>query len=85
MLTRKSNSRVRQAKPRGQRPRAPRSQWGTAEDFTDQNTRAARIILCDTDAHGGDESLAVRWASAFLIRAEEQRTGQRRSLLLEVA
>ena len=77
MLSR-SNSRIQQTKPRGQRPKArrPRSQWGEPKDFDTQNKLSARIILCDPDAHGGEQALAVKWARAFLYGAEERRTGQ---------
>ena len=34
------------------------------------NHEAAAIMLDDPDDHGGEQSLAVRWARAFLSRSE---------------
>jgi hypothetical protein len=34
------------------------------------NAAAAEIILADRERHGGEESLAVRWARLFLKNAE---------------
>jgi hypothetical protein len=72
----KSNSTLPQARQTGQHFRKLRSQWGTAEDFGDANTRSARMILCDIDFYGGEEALAVRWARRFLERSEPAQKGQ---------
>ncbi len=38
------------------------------------NAGAAAIILADQERHGGDESLAVRWARLWLSRHPEEST-----------
>lgn len=64
-----NSSAARQEKPT---KREISTFWDRVERFDRENLQAARIILCDVDRYGGNDSGLVRWARMALARAERR-------------